>query len=216
MESRRNSRAILRLKQYDFAFVKRSDMTWSYAILADKRKKNVLASSDKTEEVMLFVIARNGRTKSISRRHWEKYILCIKDCENSSSDDSYHMEDKSRLMPRNNITEDHDDSFIGIDTHRPSHDDVERPSSTVFIEESQKSTSHPATKSLGSMGSVASGKRVFGSPPFSSSATRLRSNPLSSKGRHKNISKSPHSNHGRMWRSEDYSVRSKENSVYWA
>jgi len=195
-ESQRNSRAIRRLKQYDFAFVKRSDMNWSYAILADRLERKVHASVGKTEEMMIFVIARNGQTKSIFKRHWEKYILCPKDCENSISDESDRIEkvieQKNRLISKKNRIEDYDDSFIGIDTHRPSHDNVERPAVdlNMFNEKCQKATSQVATLSLHCWGSEGSEKWLYESPPPPASTTKLVSNPISPKGRPQKISNS--------------------------
>lgn len=221
-ESRRNSRAIRRLRQYDFAFVKRSNMTWSYAILADRRERKVHASVGKTEEMMIFVIARNGQTKSIFKRHWEKYILCPKDCKNSISDETDRIEkvieEKNRLILKKNRIEDYDDSFIGIDTHRPSHDNVERPSAdlNMFNEKCQKATSQVATSSLHSWGSEESGKCLYESPQPSASAAKLESNPISPEGRPQKISDSHLSNNAGMSRSEDYSFQSEESSVYWA
>ena len=56
------------LKTHDFAFVKRSDGSWTYAILAGHCK------DIDNEEVMVFVTNETGCTKVIKQRNWAKSI----------------------------------------------------------------------------------------------------------------------------------------------
>eukprot|EP00956_Cyclotella_meneghiniana_P010721 scaffold15012_cov47-Cyclotella_meneghiniana.AAC.5 len=56
------------LKTHDFAFVKRSDGSWTYAILAGHCK------DIDNEEVMVFVTSETGCTKVIKQRNWAKSI----------------------------------------------------------------------------------------------------------------------------------------------
>jgi len=53
------------LENHDFAFVKRSDGSYSYAILAER-----------SEEFMLFAMNASGATKKISKKHWSS-LLCL-------------------------------------------------------------------------------------------------------------------------------------------
>lgn len=66
---------VCQLKTHDFAFVKRSDGSWTYAILAGHGK------DIDNEEVMLFVINEKGCTKAIKKRDWSKLIRRVaKEC----------------------------------------------------------------------------------------------------------------------------------------
>ncbi len=56
-------RAIISLKKHDFAFVKRSNGSFSYAILANK-----------TDEAMVFVMSESGATKKIQKRYWCDFV----------------------------------------------------------------------------------------------------------------------------------------------
>eukprot|EP00956_Cyclotella_meneghiniana_P038816 scaffold160318_cov23-Cyclotella_meneghiniana.AAC.1 len=59
------------LKTHDFAFVKRSDGSWTYAILAGHCK------DIDNEEAMVFVMNEKGCTKLIKQRDWAKLIRCV-------------------------------------------------------------------------------------------------------------------------------------------
>ncbi len=89
---------VFKLRTHDFAFVKRSDGRYTYAILANRsyqsrdameKKTTLLPESypndsvenevvdDDMEEVMLFVINQTGSTKLIRKKHWAKCIRCL-------------------------------------------------------------------------------------------------------------------------------------------
>ena len=69
--------AVGSLTTHDFAFVKRLDGTYSYAILAERSTEPVDGSKNKPcdaecvmEECMTFVTSKVGSTKMVRRRHW--------------------------------------------------------------------------------------------------------------------------------------------------
>ena len=64
--SEQATKAVDVLRKHDFAFVKRSDGSYSYAILAYR-----------SEESMTFVMNGSGSTKMISKRHWSKLIRLV-------------------------------------------------------------------------------------------------------------------------------------------
>ncbi|KAL3786446.1 hypothetical protein HJC23_011027 [Cyclotella cryptica] len=64
------------LKNYDFAFVKRMDGSWTYAILA-YRSYDKDESDSSEEECMLFVMNEEGSTKMIKKRHWAEFVRCV-------------------------------------------------------------------------------------------------------------------------------------------
>jgi len=51
------------LEMHDFAFVRRSNGSYSYAIIAER-----------SEECMVFVMNYSGATKIISKKHWGKLV----------------------------------------------------------------------------------------------------------------------------------------------
>jgi hypothetical protein len=63
---------ISRLKQHDFAFVKRTDGMWTYAILAHRY-------IDEGEECMMFVMHQIGSTKTITKRKWVNFVHLVAD-----------------------------------------------------------------------------------------------------------------------------------------
>jgi len=73
------------LKRHDFAFVKRSDGTYTYAILAFRSsdinsKKATVVEEDSEEgddEKMVFVMNNNGSTKIIRKKYWSKLIRFV-------------------------------------------------------------------------------------------------------------------------------------------
>lgn len=94
---RSNHNAILSvslLKEYDQAFLKRSNGLWTCCVLAERSLQPAAASSARwyaehelgdphdpllveLEESMLFVINEDGATKIVKRRHWGKFVRCI-------------------------------------------------------------------------------------------------------------------------------------------
>ena len=78
MMREQESSVIDSLNRYDFAFVKRSDGSFSYAILAQRTLEPIKSSSENSEsanttdveECMVFVMNQSGSTKMIRMRHW--------------------------------------------------------------------------------------------------------------------------------------------------
>lgn len=63
------------LKNYDFAFIKRTDGSWTYAILAYRSINE--NGSDPKEECMMFVMNEEGSTKMIKKPQWADFIRCV-------------------------------------------------------------------------------------------------------------------------------------------
>jgi hypothetical protein len=71
-------RAASSLEEYDFAFVKRSDGSFSYAIVAYRSTELVQRGNKKSiEECMTFVMNDAGSTKKVCRRNWGKYVRLV-------------------------------------------------------------------------------------------------------------------------------------------
>mmetsp|Transcript_8968 Transcript_8968/g.19420 ORF Transcript_8968/g.19420 Transcript_8968/m.19420 type:complete len:483 (-) Transcript_8968:401-1849(-) len=79
------------LKKYDQAFIKRSNGLWTCAVLAERALQPTTASSSHwyakheidsekmdLEESMLFVTNEDGATKIVKRRHWARFIRCLR------------------------------------------------------------------------------------------------------------------------------------------
>lgn len=69
---KRAIRAVKILQKHDYAFIKRSDGSYTYSILACRSKNEVTA-----EESMLFVMDDTGSTKVISHRHWGETVRLV-------------------------------------------------------------------------------------------------------------------------------------------
>lgn len=61
---------VSKLKTYDFAFIKRFDESWTYAICASRFEEN-------GEECMLFVLNKAGATKILKRKYWADSIRIV-------------------------------------------------------------------------------------------------------------------------------------------
>ena len=59
---------VSQLKKYDFAFIKRSDGSWTYAILAYRSEE---------DECMMFVMDERGSTKVFTKKQWAKWVCCV-------------------------------------------------------------------------------------------------------------------------------------------
>ncbi|KAL3779776.1 hypothetical protein HJC23_005993 [Cyclotella cryptica] len=68
---------VSQLKNYDFAFIKRTDGSWTYSILASRSCVGGLELSESPEECMLFVMSDGGSTKLIKRRQWVDFIRLV-------------------------------------------------------------------------------------------------------------------------------------------
>ena len=67
------SQDISSLQKHDFAFIKRSNGSYSYAILAF-RSFMPIKDGTRTEECMTFVMKENGSTKIIRERSWSEFV----------------------------------------------------------------------------------------------------------------------------------------------
>ena len=74
--SERAVRSIDSLRQYDFVFVKRSDGSYSYAILA-YRSMELIKGRNKREECMTFAMTDTGATKMVRRRSWHRVVRLV-------------------------------------------------------------------------------------------------------------------------------------------
>ena len=82
--SRRACRAVSSLRVHDFAFVKRSDGSFSYAILAYRSVRPTEKSNNKSmEECMTFVLSSTGSKKTIFRSKWGKQVRLVSMDESS-------------------------------------------------------------------------------------------------------------------------------------
>lgn len=64
------------LNKHDFAFVKRSGGSHSYAILA-YRSMELIKGTTNTEECMVFVISDTGSTKMVRKRDWGEFVHLV-------------------------------------------------------------------------------------------------------------------------------------------
>lgn len=126
--SKENNNAVCNLKKHDFAFVMRSDRTWSYAILAERYSHPRCAdgNKDKSEDMegaMTFVIDPLGRTKKIRQKYWGKCIRCVQPRHDESRIESKNKDScrKSRSVSGKNIIEDNNDSFLSSDSYHSRH-----------------------------------------------------------------------------------------------
>ena len=63
---------VSQLKLHDFAFIKRSDGSWTYAILAYRNRSEV-----DNEVFMMFVMNETGSTRCIKKTQWASFIRCV-------------------------------------------------------------------------------------------------------------------------------------------
>jgi hypothetical protein len=96
---------VSRLKQHDFAFIKRTDGLWTYAILAHRYV------DDEGEECMMFVMHQIGSTKTITKRKWVSFVRLVADKRVTGE------EPLESSLPRNILM----DSLGGDDVSRISY-----------------------------------------------------------------------------------------------
>lgn len=66
------------LQNYDFVFVRRSDGSYSYAILSGRSFAPIKgAKNNATEECMTFVINGSGCTEMIRQEHWSDKVQLV-------------------------------------------------------------------------------------------------------------------------------------------
>lgn len=89
-DSRRACRAVSSLRVHDFAFVKRSDGSFSYAILAYRSMMPTEKGNNKSmEECMTFVLGTTGSTKTVFRSQWGKQVRLVSIDESPSTAERY-------------------------------------------------------------------------------------------------------------------------------
>lgn len=69
-----------KLQKHDFAFIKRSNGSYSYAILADRSKDHDATNgtdSENIDECMVFVMNDAASVKRITKRHWGDLIRLV-------------------------------------------------------------------------------------------------------------------------------------------
>ena len=81
--SERSLAKIGALQEHDFAFVRRSDGSFSYAILAYRHASPVKGARGRTgkgstEECLTFVVSEIGTTKMVRRRFWSKFVRLVR------------------------------------------------------------------------------------------------------------------------------------------
>ena len=106
------------LNNHDFAFVKRSDGEWTYAILAYRSFEKV-KNEDGQEECMTFVMSYSGSTKMIKKRHWGEFIRLVhvssEEVEETVHHSHCHVKDtKSCLIPRSVSIPSNDDGEYSV------------------------------------------------------------------------------------------------------
>eukprot|EP00956_Cyclotella_meneghiniana_P034219 scaffold102510_cov57-Cyclotella_meneghiniana.AAC.3 len=71
--------SVYQLKNGDFAFVKRSNGSWTYAMLAHRSR-----GSSYEDEHMMFVLDEKGSSKVIDEKDWARFIRCLAESEDQS------------------------------------------------------------------------------------------------------------------------------------
>ncbi len=72
------SQAVDSLKTHNFAFVKRSDGSFSSVILAYRSMEPTTgASNGEMEECMTFAVSEGGSMKMVRKRHWNEYVRLV-------------------------------------------------------------------------------------------------------------------------------------------
>lgn len=74
--SDRATRAASSLREHDFAFVRRSEGSFSYAIVAYRSTADV---GGRDEKCLTFVLSRRGETKTVCERHWGACVRLVRD-----------------------------------------------------------------------------------------------------------------------------------------
>jgi len=101
------------LKKHDFAFVKRSDGTYSYAILAFRSLQPTHRGKGPTaplEECMVFVLGGKGSTKILKRKQWGEFVRLVS--ASVSDDDLPTVKTEKQKQDKLGGKEDKDDWFL--------------------------------------------------------------------------------------------------------
>ena len=67
----RSAQMIPKPHSYNFAFIKRTDGSWTYALLAHR-----YFDADE-EECMMFVLQEDGTKKTIKKRQWASFVRAV-------------------------------------------------------------------------------------------------------------------------------------------
>jgi len=77
LTSKKTTEAMNSLSIHDFAFVKRSDGRFTYAILAFLSNEEDKISNQSLEEFMIFVLSDSGRTKMIKKSQQSEFVRLV-------------------------------------------------------------------------------------------------------------------------------------------
>mmetsp|Transcript_23506 Transcript_23506/g.42460 ORF Transcript_23506/g.42460 Transcript_23506/m.42460 type:complete len:410 (+) Transcript_23506:104-1333(+) len=76
--SEQTFQAVSSLKNHDFAFIKRSNGSYSFAILAYRSMEPIKGDKTKSsKECMVFVISDNGATKMVREKDWSETVRLV-------------------------------------------------------------------------------------------------------------------------------------------
>lgn len=91
------ARAVDALQKHDYAFVRRSDGSYSYAILAYR------SFEQSRGELMTFVVRDDGSTKTIRRKHWGELVRLVSgpEADNASAPTTHSDERPEECAPIN-------------------------------------------------------------------------------------------------------------------
>jgi len=67
---KRAAQAANSLKKYEYAFIRRSDGSYSYAIVACRSFRSKNGATAEEEECIMFVVDEKGSTKVVGQKHW--------------------------------------------------------------------------------------------------------------------------------------------------
>mmetsp|Transcript_22752 Transcript_22752/g.38946 ORF Transcript_22752/g.38946 Transcript_22752/m.38946 type:complete len:250 (+) Transcript_22752:156-905(+) len=108
-DSEQAFQAVNSLKKHDFAFIKRSDGSYTYAILAFRSLElpdngSNTGTVDSLDEYMGFVMCNNGSVKMVKRKQWVEFIRpvaveSLKNVPDSKSPKPKHTKDDSWVPP---------------------------------------------------------------------------------------------------------------------
>ena len=70
-------RAVESLQNQDFAFIKRSDGTYCYAILAQRTRISTERNKGDSDEIMVFVVNESGSTKLLRKSRWRDSVCLV-------------------------------------------------------------------------------------------------------------------------------------------
>ena len=138
------TRAVGTLKKHDFAFVKRSDGSYSYAIVAYRSMEPIKGSSRHDaskdppveEECMAFIINDTGSTKTIRRRHWSDLVRRASKVEprpTAADDDATKTWSMLCQEIKKGCSKDEGNRIMTVDEKLEKEKQLALPSSIAFV-----------------------------------------------------------------------------------